>query len=197
MAAVRRRPRLLQDFEPNVLATFPAPCKAYPAGLPTVAMPREWPASGSSTTAVLAGRHAAAASPNLARLARVLHLSSGVVRVAERDDGRRFLFRAAGSAGGRFPPRSTSRPAASRVSRTVSTGSTRRTTPSSRSVRRRKVKRRRSSSQAFPGGPAGAIRSAGTGTSTGTPGRCWRRRSRWRTTAAWRRDFAPSSPTPP
>ena len=96
-------PRLLQDFEPNVLATFPAPCKAYPAGLPTVAMPREWPASGSSTTAVLAGRHAAAASPNLARLARVLHLSSGVVRVAERDDGRRFLFRAAGSAGARFP----------------------------------------------------------------------------------------------
>ena len=96
-------PRLLQDFEPNVLATFPAPCKAYPAGLPTVAMPRELPASGSSTTAVLAGRDAAAASPNLARLAQVLHLSAGVVPVAERDDGRRYLFRAAGSAGARFP----------------------------------------------------------------------------------------------
>jgi nitroreductase len=97
-------PRVLQDFEPNDLATFPAPCKSYPAGLPTVSLPRSWPEGASSTTAVLAGRSDAPAAPlDLARLARLLHLSAGVVRVADRPDGRRFLFRAAGSAGGRFP----------------------------------------------------------------------------------------------
>jgi SagB-type dehydrogenase family enzyme len=36
-------------------------------------------------------------------LARLLHLSAGVVRVAERDDRPTQPFRAAGSAGGRFP----------------------------------------------------------------------------------------------
>jgi SagB-type dehydrogenase family enzyme len=97
-------PRVLQDFEPNDLATFPALCKAYPPGLPTVELPRSWPAGGGTTTAVLAGRDAAPpATLDLARLARVLHLSAGVVRVTERSDGRRYLFRAAGSAGGRFP----------------------------------------------------------------------------------------------
>ena len=97
-------PRVLQDFEPNDLATFPALCKAYPSGLPTVELPRSWPAGDGTTTAVLAGRDAPPPGTlDLARLARVLHLSAGVVRVAERSDGRRYLFRAAGSAGGRFP----------------------------------------------------------------------------------------------
>src|SRR5207247_9769014 len=92
-----------------------------------VELPREalWPAAPA--TAVLAGRGArpgaaapagrsaarGAASPaaraatpgrlDLAALARVLHLSAGVVRTSERADGRLYHFRAAGSAGGRFP----------------------------------------------------------------------------------------------
>ena len=97
-------PRVLKDFEPNDLATFPAPCKAYPSGLPTLDLPRTWPSPGAPATAVLAGRRAATAGRlDLAALARLLHLSAGVVRVAERADGRRYLFRAAGSAGGLFP----------------------------------------------------------------------------------------------
>ena len=97
-------PRVLKGFEANVLETFPAHCKAYPAGLPAVELPRTWPADGGSATAVLAGRHTAPpATLDLARLARLLHLSAGIVRVAERKDGRRYSFRAAGSAGGQFP----------------------------------------------------------------------------------------------
>jgi SagB-type dehydrogenase family enzyme len=97
-------PRVLRGFELNRLATFPAPCKSYRAGLPVVELPRRWPASGASGTAVLAGRHAArAAAVDLPALARVLHLSAGVVRLADRPDGRRYRFRAAGSAGGQFP----------------------------------------------------------------------------------------------
>ncbi len=99
-----RHPLVLQDFEPNDLATFPAPCKAYRAGLPVVELPRDWPAGTNPATAVLAGRHTPPpASLDLAGLARLLHLSAGVVRIAERADGRRYLFRAAGSAGGLFP----------------------------------------------------------------------------------------------
>jgi hypothetical protein len=100
-------PRVLRDFEPNVRATFPAHCKAYPAGLPVVELPRQWRSGGASATAVLAGRHPASsappAPPTLEALARLLHLSAGVVRLAERADGRRYRFRAAGSAGGQFP----------------------------------------------------------------------------------------------
>jgi SagB-type dehydrogenase family enzyme len=96
--------RVLRDFEPNVLARFPAPCKTYPAGLPVVELPRSWPSEGGLATAVLAGRHAPPpAILGLERLARLLHLSAGVVRLAERRDGRRYRFRAAGSAGGQFP----------------------------------------------------------------------------------------------
>ena len=40
---------------------------------------------------------------DLVTLARLLHLSAGVVRVAERADRPTLLLRAAGSAGGRFP----------------------------------------------------------------------------------------------
>jgi SagB-type dehydrogenase family enzyme len=97
-------PRVVQDFVANDLATFPALCKEYAAGLPVVELPRSWPAGGGSATAVLAGGYSAPlATLDLPRLARILHLSAGVVRVAERTDGRRYLFRAAGSAGGRFP----------------------------------------------------------------------------------------------
>jgi hypothetical protein len=97
-------PRVLKGFEANVLETFPAHCKAYPAGRPAVELPRDWPPGGGSATAVLAGRRTATpATLDLAQLARLLHLSAGIVRVAERKDGRRYRFRAAGSAGGQFP----------------------------------------------------------------------------------------------
>jgi SagB-type dehydrogenase family enzyme len=97
-------PLVRQDFEPNDLATFPAPCKSYAPGPPVVELPREWPPGSASTTAVLAGRDSPMPGDlDLVQLARVLHLSAGVVRISSRPDGRRFLFRAAGSAGARFP----------------------------------------------------------------------------------------------
>ncbi|HET6550834.1 MAG TPA: hypothetical protein VFG79_20390 [Solirubrobacter sp.] len=96
-------PLVLRDFAPLDRPTFPAPCKAYAQELPTVALPREWPAGARSATAVLAGHAGEPAELDLAALARLLHLSAGVVRTTERPDGRRYLFRAAGSAGGRFP----------------------------------------------------------------------------------------------
>lgn len=97
-------PRLVRDFETDVLATFPAACKAHPPGLAEIRLPRSWRSGAASATAVLAGRFAAAPGVlDVERLARLLHLSAGVVRIAQRSDGRRYLFRAAGSAGGRFP----------------------------------------------------------------------------------------------
>jgi hypothetical protein len=96
-------PRLVRDFEPNVRATFPAHCKAYPADLPFVALPSTWPAGRGTATTLLAGAPPPPAPADLAALARVLHLSAGVVRLAERTDGRLYRFRAAGSAGGQFP----------------------------------------------------------------------------------------------
>jgi hypothetical protein len=97
-------PRVLRDFEPNVRATFPAHCKAYPAGLPVVGLPRNWLARVGSAMTVLAGRLTPPLGTlDLEGLARLLHLSAGVVRLAERKDGRRYRFRATGSAGGQFP----------------------------------------------------------------------------------------------
>jgi len=96
--------RVVRGFEPNVVATFPAHAKAYPADLPFVELPRAWAPARTPATAVLAGTALARPAPaGLAALARVLHLSAGVVRLAERGDGRLYRFRAAGSAGGQFP----------------------------------------------------------------------------------------------
>jgi hypothetical protein len=100
----RDHPLVLRDFVDNDRPTFPAHCKAYPADLPTVALPRTWPTRGRPTLEVLAGTaDAPPAALDLARLARLLHLSAGVVRIVERRDGRVFLFRSAKSAGGLFP----------------------------------------------------------------------------------------------
>lgn len=97
-------PLVLQDLVANDLATWPWPCKRYPDDLPRVALPREWPEVPAAATAVLAGRAAGtAAAPDLPALARLLYLSSGVVRTVEREGRPRMLLRAAGSAGGRFP----------------------------------------------------------------------------------------------
>lgn len=96
--------RLRHDFEPNDLATLPAQCKAYAPGLPVVDLPRAWPPVPAGTTAVLAGRHATGpVALDLPALARLLHLSAGVVRVSDHPLRGRLLFRAAGSAGGKFP----------------------------------------------------------------------------------------------
>ena len=71
--------------------------------LPRVPLPRDLPATTAPAVAVLAGT--ADVSPtelDLPQLSRLLHLSAGVVRTTERPYGTWF-FRAAGSAGGRFP----------------------------------------------------------------------------------------------
>jgi hypothetical protein len=96
-------PRVRHDLVPNDPATLPPPVKRYTAELPVTPLPRDPAPTTYTATEVLAGAvPAPAAAPDLAALARLLYLSAGVVRVAERD-GRRMLFRASGSAGNRFP----------------------------------------------------------------------------------------------
>ena len=95
-------PRLRHDFVPNDLATLPPPVKEYDAELPVTPLPRDLPRPDVSATAALAGAPAAPQALDAAQLVRVLFLGAGVVRIAERG-GRRVLFRAAGSAGARFP----------------------------------------------------------------------------------------------
>jgi SagB-type dehydrogenase family enzyme len=95
-------PRVRHDLVSNDYATVPPPVKHYPPDRPAAALPRELPNPGVSTTAALAGVDAPAQPLDAAQLGRLLFLASGVVRTAERN-GRRTLFRAAGSAGARFP----------------------------------------------------------------------------------------------
>jgi SagB-type dehydrogenase family enzyme len=96
-------PRGRHDLVPNDPATLPPPVKRYAGELPVTPLPRDLPPTPIAATDVLAGVvPAATASPDLGAVARLLYLSAGVVRAAERD-GRRMLFRAAGSAGNRFP----------------------------------------------------------------------------------------------
>src|SRR5581483_8952421 len=78
-------PRVVQGFQPNDLERFPAPCKAYPPGLPTVELPREWARVDAPAAAVLAGTNRAPRGRlDLDGFARLLHLSAGVVRYADR-----------------------------------------------------------------------------------------------------------------
>ena len=96
-------PRVRQDLRVNDMARFPWPYKRYPDGLPRVLLPRSLPSTSAPTLGVLAGT--AAVPPgtlDLAQLSRLLYWSAGVVRVSEMP-ARTILFRAAGSAGGRFP----------------------------------------------------------------------------------------------
>jgi SagB-type dehydrogenase family enzyme len=96
-------PSVVQDLETNDLARLPWFYKRYAQSLPRVALPRDLPPTAAPALAVLAG--AADIAPtelDLPQLSRLLHLSAGVVRTAQRPYGT-FLFRAAGSAGGRFP----------------------------------------------------------------------------------------------
>jgi hypothetical protein len=95
-------PWIVTSFEPNDVTIVPPPAKEFPDGLPLLPLPRDLPAPGGSAVEVLAGRAAASADLDLAQLSRLLHLSAGVVRTREWSGGV-VLFRAAGSAGARFP----------------------------------------------------------------------------------------------
>jgi SagB-type dehydrogenase family enzyme len=95
-------PRVRHDLLPNDPATLPPPMKEYPDGPAVLSLPRDLPDPGISATAVLAGVEGAARQLDAAQLGRVLFLGAGVVRTAERN-GRRLPYRAAGSAGARFP----------------------------------------------------------------------------------------------
>jgi hypothetical protein len=96
-------PRVLQDLAVNDLDRFPWFYKRYEPSLPRVPLPRSLPTTTAPALAVLAGT-ADVASHNLdlSHLSRLLHLSAGVVRTMVRPSAT-WLFRAAGSAGGRFP----------------------------------------------------------------------------------------------
>ena len=96
-------PRVVHDLEVNDLTRLPWFFKRYNQSLPRVLLPRDLPRTTTPAVAVLAGTADVPRSElDLPHLSRLLHLSAGVVRTAERPYGT-FLFRAAGSAGGRFP----------------------------------------------------------------------------------------------
>ncbi len=97
-------PRLVLDLTPNDFDRFPLFYKRYTGNLPRVELPRDLPATGPSAIDVLAGTADVAAGVlDRPQLARLLHLSAGIVRTSKRRNGITHLFRAAGSAGGRFP----------------------------------------------------------------------------------------------
>jgi hypothetical protein len=97
-------PRVLQDLEVLDVARFPWFFKRYVQALPRVPLPRDLPPTTAPAVAVLAGTAEVAYTElDLPHLSRLLHLSAGVMRTREWRPGQTFLFRAAGSAGGRFP----------------------------------------------------------------------------------------------
>jgi hypothetical protein len=97
-------PRLVLDLTPNDFDRFPLFCKRYTGEPPRVELPRDLPSTRASTVDVLAGTAKVPAGDlDLPHLARLLYLSAGVVRTSRRSNGITHLFRAAGSAGGRFP----------------------------------------------------------------------------------------------
>ncbi len=96
-------PRLVQDLEISDLDRLPWFYKRYQESLPRVPLPRDLLSTSAPAVAVLAGTaNVPRAEPDLPQLSRLLHLSAGVVRTMELSYGT-WLFRAAGSAGGRFP----------------------------------------------------------------------------------------------
>jgi hypothetical protein len=96
-------PRVVQDLEANDLDRLPWFYKRYAQPLPRVTLPLDLPPTTAPAVAVLAGTADVARTQlDLPHLSRLLHLSAGVVRTTERPYAT-WLFRAAGSAGGRFP----------------------------------------------------------------------------------------------
>jgi hypothetical protein len=96
-------PWIVTSFEPSDLGTQPPLSKLFPPELPRVPLPRDLPSPGAGALAVLGGQAEGNATLDLAQLARLLHLSAGIVRTETRPGGRVVPFRAAGSAGARFP----------------------------------------------------------------------------------------------
>jgi SagB-type dehydrogenase family enzyme len=96
-------PRVRHDLVPNDPETMPPAVKEYPADHPFTPLPRDLPRPGVSTTAVLAGASAPSQVLDAGQLGRVLFLGAGVVRTSEHKVRGHLLFRAAGSAGGKFP----------------------------------------------------------------------------------------------
>ena len=96
-------PRVVRAFESNDPGRRTWQFKRYPQSLPRLVLARDLPQTAASAVSVLAGtaevsRH----ELDLSHLSRLLHLCAGVVRTTEAPFGT-FAFRAAGSAGGRFP----------------------------------------------------------------------------------------------
>ncbi|HEY0716694.1 MAG TPA: hypothetical protein VGD68_03690 [Streptosporangiaceae bacterium] len=96
-------PAVVQDLQANDFSRLPWFVKRYPGELARLPLPRELPPTQAPAMAVLAGTAGVRPAPlDLAQLSRLLYLSAGVVRTMERPYGA-HPFRAAGSAGGRFP----------------------------------------------------------------------------------------------
>ena len=96
-------PRIVRDLETNDVRRFPWFFKRYRGSPPRTSLPRTLPATKATAVAVLAGTADVDRSePDLPQLSRLLHLSAGVARTTETPYAT-WLFRAAGSAGGRFP----------------------------------------------------------------------------------------------
>lgn len=97
-------PRVRQDVVSCDPERRTTQVKSYPGELPRTALPRELPVGREAALAVLGGVSdtGTSAPVDLAGLGRVLFLAAGVVRTVQRDYGTQ-LYRAAGSAGNRFP----------------------------------------------------------------------------------------------
>jgi SagB-type dehydrogenase family enzyme len=97
-------PWIRQDLPRNDFDLLPPPVKRYAQRLETVELPRDLPAVEGSAGDALAGRvRREGETCDVEGLARILYLSAGVVRTTQRPNRPLTLFRAAGSAGGRFP----------------------------------------------------------------------------------------------
>ena len=96
-------PWVIQDLEANDLSRLPWPFGGV-VRVDRLALPRDLPATSAPAVAVLAGTADVGRGTelDLAQLSRLLHLSAGVVRTMAPPSGV-VPFRAAGSAGGRFP----------------------------------------------------------------------------------------------
>ena len=92
-------PRVRHDLAPSDPDLRPPQLKEY--DLPRLPLPRDLPVVDIPATEVLAGG-SGSAPLDLAHLGRLLHLGAGVVRTTQVR-GTTMVFRAAGSAGGRFP----------------------------------------------------------------------------------------------